>query len=110
MIDWDRVSVLRQEVGEDDFGEVIELFLEEVEGTIARLRQNPAADTLEEELHFLKGSALNLGFRQLASHCQFGEALASQGQSDEIELPEILECYARSKAEFLGELLKALAD
>ena len=37
-------------------------FLEEVEEEIAELRTNPAPETLEAKLHFLKGSALNLGF------------------------------------------------
>ena len=38
MIDWARVSELRDEVGAEDFDEVVELFLEEVEEAIAALR------------------------------------------------------------------------
>ena len=38
MIDWARVSELRDEVGEGDFDEVVELFLEEVDEAIAAWR------------------------------------------------------------------------
>ena len=37
MIDWARVSELRDEVGAEDFDEVVELFLEEVDEAIAAL-------------------------------------------------------------------------
>lgn len=37
MIDWARVSERRDEVGEEDFDEVVELFLEEVDEAIAAL-------------------------------------------------------------------------
>ena len=65
MINWDRVDELRHEVGPEDFNEVIELFLEEVDDTISTLGMCDGNRTLEEQLHFLKGSALNIGFRTL---------------------------------------------
>ena len=37
MIEWDRVAELRDEVGAEDFAEVVELFLDEVEATLARI-------------------------------------------------------------------------
>ena len=37
MIDWDRVSELREEIGAEDYEEVAELFLMEVEDTLAQL-------------------------------------------------------------------------
>ena len=75
MIDWTRVEELKQEVGEDDFSEVVDLFLEEVEETITRLKQTPDLSQLEEDMHFLKGSALNLGFEQFSTLCQAGDCL-----------------------------------
>ena len=51
MIDWERIIVLRDEVGAEDFGEVVELFLDEVEEVISRLRATPDMSTLEEDLH-----------------------------------------------------------
>ena len=38
MIDWACVSELRDEVGVEDFDEVVELFLEEVDEAIVALR------------------------------------------------------------------------
>ena len=38
MIDWASVSELRDEVGAEDFDEVVELFLEEVDEAIIALR------------------------------------------------------------------------
>ena len=70
MINWNRVAELRHEVGEDDFDEVVELFIEEVEDVLATLGQN---DDLPKDLHFLKGSALNLGFTEMARLCTEGE-------------------------------------
>ncbi len=72
MIDWSRVTTLREEVGAEDFDEVVELFLEEVDDVVARLESGPAHDTLSEDLHFLKGSAMSLGFRQFSALCQAG--------------------------------------
>ena len=37
MIDWTRVEELRNEIGPEDFAEVAELFLMEVEDTLSRL-------------------------------------------------------------------------
>jgi hypothetical protein len=69
MIDWERVSALRAEIGEPDFTEVVDLFLAEAEEVVERLRRGRPDPTLEAELHFLKGSALNLGLRDLADLC-----------------------------------------
>ena len=36
MIDWERVAELKDEVGDDDFAEIADLFLAEVEEQLAR--------------------------------------------------------------------------
>jgi len=77
MIDWARVAQLREEIGAEDFSEVIEIFLEEVESEIAPLRQTCTPSQLEAVLHFLKGSALNLGFATFAELCADGETKAA---------------------------------
>lgn len=69
MIDWNRVDELRTEVGPEDFIEVVDLFLEEVDEIIDRFRNGAQEENLEETLHFLKGSALNIGFSHLATLC-----------------------------------------
>ncbi len=104
MINWDKVSELREEIGAEDFGEVVEIFLEEVDGAIAELGKPGTEGTLETQLHFLKGSALNLGFADFSSCCQAGESAAGKGQEDGVDLPAIIKCYEASKAEFLAAL------
>ena len=44
MIDWQRVSDLRRDIGEDDFADVVDVFLEEVQEAMDRLR-DPAVGT-----------------------------------------------------------------
>ncbi len=104
MIDWKRVAELRDEIGAEDFGEVVDLFLEEVEGEIAVLRGGCAEDALESRLHFLKGSALNLGFRAFSTLCQNGESAAAAGQPQRVDLPATLASFDDSKAEFMAGL------
>ncbi|WP_380055980.1 Hpt domain-containing protein [Falsihalocynthiibacter sp. SS001] len=103
MIDWDRVNELREEVGAEDFLEVAELFLEEVDELIRRLAANPDPAELEENMHFLKGSALNLGFAQMAQACQQGERAAAVGQLDARGLNELLAIYEQSKSTFAAQ-------
>ncbi|MEP5088499.1 MAG: Hpt domain-containing protein, partial [Paracoccaceae bacterium] len=98
-----------EDVGAEDFDEVVDLFLDEVEGVMDRLRDSPEVKTLEEDLHFLKGSALSLGFKDFSALCQTGETNAAQGNADQIDLPEILACYDASKTIFMTDLPAQLA-
>ncbi len=83
MIDWSRVDELKQEFGEDAFGELIGLFLDEMQQGLDALIVAPD-DQLEAQFHGLKGSALNMGLSDLAAHCQQGEVAARTGAlSDE---------------------------
>nr|WP_309502724.1 Hpt domain-containing protein [uncultured Roseovarius sp.] len=104
MIDWSRVAELRSEIGAEDFDEVVELFLEEVEAEISVLRAGCPPEEWEDKLHFLKGSALNLGFRQFSGLCQAGESAASEGQFDHIDMHAILGSFGASCAAFLDGL------
>ena len=104
MIDWQRVCELRDEIGAEDFADVVELFLDEVETNIAPLRGDPETSGLEALLHFLKGSALNLGFSSFSDLCQAGETSASRGQYDLIDLSAIVASYDTSRHEFLARL------
>lgn len=113
MINWAKVSELRDEIGAEDFGEVVEIFLEEVDDAIERMRSKidvgGETSKLECGLHFLKGSALNLGFRQFSTLCQAGETAAAEGHPDTVDLAEILASYDASKAVFVAELDAQLA-
>ena len=104
MISWERVNELRDEIGEDDFAEVADMFLEEVEEVIGRLKSDPEPTSLEEELHSLKGSALNLGFKALSKLCQDGERQAASGNFAAISLPDVFETYEKSKIVFTKEV------
>lgn len=108
MIDWSQVKSLRADVGPEDFDEVVELFLEEVEEVVTRLKQDADVNELENDLHFLKGSAMNLGFSEFSALCQDGELRAAEGRGDEINLSKVVECYAVSKTAFVAELPQVL--
>ena len=86
MIDWTRVNDLREEIGDDSFAEVVELFLDEVEEVVMRLAAAPYPGSYEQHLHFLKGSAANLGFASFGALCQDGERQAARGLSTVVAL------------------------
>ncbi|WP_102224145.1 Hpt domain-containing protein [Acidimangrovimonas sediminis] len=100
MIDWTRVETLFDEIGGEDFCEVVQIFLEETDGVVARLETDPDPARYEEELHFLKGSALNLGFTEMAQLCQTGERLAAQGAAAKVDIGAVLNSYRASVAAF----------
>ena len=106
MIDWARVAELRDEIGAEDFDEVVEIFLEEVDGVIAELGTQETE--LEGQMHFLKGSALNLGFQGFADLCQDGEFKAATDASA-VDLEAVVASYQASRSDFLEGLQKRFA-
>ncbi|GAB4381870.1 Hpt domain-containing protein [Albidovulum sp.] len=104
MIDWSRIRELRAEIGEDGLAEVVEMFLDEVEQVVMRLREKPEPERLEEDLHFLKGGAWNLGFAEFGAQCQHGERLAAAGRAGEVDVAAVTEAYFASKQVFLEGL------
>ena len=102
MIDWDRVAELRDEVGAEDFREVVDLFLEEADEAIERMKAMSDSSSLEQDLHFLKGSSLNLGFAAFSALCRDGEKAAREGRSEVINMAEIFDSYAQSRSEFVS--------
>ncbi|MBL4690775.1 MAG: Hpt domain-containing protein [Rhodospirillales bacterium] len=98
------MNELREEVGAEDFDEVVELFLEEVEEVIDRLRQDVDLSQLEQDLHFLKGSALSLGFADFSSLCHDGEKQSADGHADTVDLSAIITGFSKSKTQFVAEL------
>jgi len=100
VICWDRVNELREEVGQEDFNEVLEIFFEEVEEVIEKLRNTPDPQSYEADFHFLKGSALNLGFERFAHLCSASEIAARNQQDAKVNLADVLNSYELSKQEF----------
>jgi HPt (histidine-containing phosphotransfer) domain-containing protein len=83
MIDHDRLSSLRADIGEADFAEVIHLFVAEIGERLAALRADPGA-ARAEDFHFLRGSAASLGFTGMVTACQDAEIACLAGQQPDI--------------------------
>jgi histidine phosphotransfer protein HptB len=106
MVDWARVRELQDEIGAEDFGEVVNLFLEEADSVVEQLLAAPELTQIEGLLHFLKGSSVNLGLATLARMCADGERRSAAGNPQDVDLAAVAACYARSKDEFLSGLDK----
>lgn len=104
MIDWSRVEELRDEIGEDGLAEVVGLFLEEVEEALLGLNHDDPPRTLAAQIHFLKGCAWNLGFREFGAVCHDCERAALDGRCDGASVGGLRDCYARSRVAFLSGL------
>lgn len=100
MIDWNRVSELRTEIGADDFAEIAEVFLEEVDEVIESLAKPGPKTNWAGTLHFLKGSALNLGFSDFASLCADCEHHLKCGAFDQSMVEGLFSSYESSRALF----------
>lgn len=109
MIDWSHVQKLCNEVGAEDFDEVVELFFEEVADVIARLEILTDRSNLAEDLHFLKGSVLSFGFSETSQLCHVGEETAAKGDAASVDLAAIIQSYSVSKREFLANYRQKLA-
>jgi histidine phosphotransfer protein HptB len=109
MIDWNRVQELRDEIGNDGFAEVADMFLEEADQAVQALGAGPPPDAVEGQLHFLKGSALNLGLADLAAICQEGERLAAAGNGAKVDTARVVALYHASRAQLLGGLAEGRA-
>lgn len=104
MIDWKRVEELRTEIGQDGFAEVTGMFLDEADQAVQALIAGPAPEEVETQLHFLKGSALNLGLSDLAAICQDGERKAAAGYGALVDLAQVAKVYQASRALLLAGL------
>lgn len=109
MIHWPRVRQLRDEVGADEFDEVVQIFLDEVQEVIGHVQSDAERRELEQNLHFLKGSALSLGFDQFSKLCQDGERRAAAGQAADVDVAGLLAVFDQSIAAFQTDLARNLA-
>lgn len=108
MIDWAQVDELRGEMG-SAFAELVDAFLEEVDDGILRVDPASNAESQASALHFLKGAALNLGFRDFAGLCATGEDNANNGRLPAVDVDALNACYQQSRAEFLSGLARRAA-
>ncbi len=87
MIDWKRIDALCDEVGSDALPEIVELFLEETGAAVDALRamaagtapQGPPAG-MAARMHFLAGSAGQLGLTDMSRIAAQGERDAMAGR------------------------------
>ncbi|MEQ9260267.1 MAG: Hpt domain-containing protein [Roseovarius sp.] len=104
LIDWSRCVELREEVGREDFAEVVELFLAEAGADLAALDPSLPPAALRAALHGLKGSALNLGFAAFADLCREFEQAS---RHDGLAKKALQTCFDASKAELEAALTRA---
>lgn len=104
MIDWNRVAQLREEVGPEDFAEVVDIFLQEVDEEIENLSSTPPGAGLSEKLHFLKGSALSLGFEEFSALCETGEAALTSDPDASFDVQRLFSSYQSARERFLSDL------
>lgn len=83
MIDWTRISDLKTEFGTDGFEEILAIFFEETEPVIERLSRGHSGDPAAD-LHFVRGSADNMGLSDLVAACRRGEAAVAAGAPPDI--------------------------
>lgn len=101
---------LREEVGPDDFLEVAEMFLEEVNSVLDRLSAGANVATLENDMHFLKGAALNLGFDDFAQLCKDGEMKSAAMDFGSVDVNGVIACFNASSEAFVAGLAQRLAS
>lgn len=106
VIDRNRMKELRQEIGEEDFSEVAEMFLDEMAETLAALCADPGAAG-PDAFHGLRGSALNLGFTDFAVACSEAEKRSATGQS--VDVVHLDWLYRESVSAFGNDLPSAAA-
>ena len=102
MINTNRINELKDEVGEDDLEEVIVLFCEEVEEVLEALDTTPP-DQMAAQLHFLKGSALNIGLEAVSNLCRNAELSLKSDPSSAIDVDAIKSTYDQSKIALLAQ-------
>lgn len=100
MIDWSRLRELRDEIGAETLDEVATQFAAEVQDVLDRLRPDAPRDGLQADLHFLKGSALSLGFAAFSDLCHDGERLSGESAADRVDLAALIACYQASHRAF----------
>ena len=85
MIDWIRIDELRDEVGQE---------------ALENLQRADTVITLLDQLHFLQGSALNLGFSNFAAICRNEENSLQKDPSHKVEIDKIYGAFSSSKQQF----------
>lgn len=103
MIDKSRIQELRDDIGEDDLAEVIALFCGEIDDLLANLETVDRAG-YPDRIHFLKGSALNIGLNALGELCRAEETRLAADPSARPDIPSIRAAFARARRALMAGL------
>ena len=98
MISKERLDELRSEVGNDDFEEIVALFIADSDGILVKPRAASGPAEAEDLLHTLKGSALNLGFDEVARLCCEGQGSSAGSACWTAQFGHLLDVYEQSKS------------
>jgi len=101
MLDRTRIATLKEEIGEDDFAEVLEMFIDEMTMQIEAINTSDPAQ-LTADLHALKGSASNVGFSQFAALCAEAENGVRNGSMPHSLSSKLGDCFAASRQAISG--------
>jgi HPt (histidine-containing phosphotransfer) domain-containing protein len=98
-VDWERLNELKADIGEEDFADVVMLFVTELQETLATLAPDRAAAS---DFHFLRGSAANLGLTALVASCDAAEIACGVGQTADVGA--VRSAFDQALAEMAAEL------
>jgi HPt (histidine-containing phosphotransfer) domain-containing protein len=82
-IDWNHLNSLRDDIGAEDFADVVLLFFAEIGEKLDEMRNSEDQPT-PDDFHFLRGSAANLGFVDLVNACQRAESACLNGTQPDL--------------------------
>lgn len=97
MVSWKRIDELRAEIGDEDFEEILTMFLSEVEESLGRMGNPIGIELLQEELHALRGAALNVGMQKVAMLCGDAEDAIKHGRQTAPDLAPVTEAFQASR-------------
>lgn len=95
-VDWDHLNALRDDIGAEDFADVVLLFFSEIGERLDGMRAGSALPSADD-FHFLRGSAANLGFVDMVRACETAEARCRDGAPP--DLPTVLAAFEAALAE-----------
>ncbi|MBT0957679.1 Hpt domain-containing protein [Alphaproteobacteria bacterium KMM 3653] len=69
MADWDQLKDLQEMLGTEDCLVLVDMFEAEAKPVLGQFHKGDTLNSPDQDLHFIKGSALNLGLNKLADAC-----------------------------------------
>ena len=102
MIDWNRVIELRDELGPEELLPIIDMILVEIEAHLFALDSRTLH--LAEDLHLLRGLALNIGFTEFCAQCLRAEQQLASGDQTALAPAAMRASFGHTKQVFLRDL------